>query len=135
MINFLLCTVLSPGASEVDQARKFDDFVDLTSDFRFDWTVFWLKWMMSTMLFRTTLNNITNSRKCTVFSLGAAKVDQKRFFLQNGWIFPTLEALWRKTVYPRDFDTNFKIVHNVVYDNFYFDQNTVRSNLKKLCKI
>ena len=34
MINFLLCTVLPPGASEVDQTHKFDDFLDLTQSFQ-----------------------------------------------------------------------------------------------------
>ena len=34
MINFLLCTVLPPGASEVDQTHKFDDFLDLTPFFQ-----------------------------------------------------------------------------------------------------
>ena len=29
MINFLLCTVLPPGASKVDQTHKFDDFLNL----------------------------------------------------------------------------------------------------------
>ena len=30
MINFLLCIVLPPGASEVEQTHKFDNFLDLT---------------------------------------------------------------------------------------------------------
>ena len=30
MKNFLFCTVLLPGASKVDQTRKFDDFLNLT---------------------------------------------------------------------------------------------------------
>ena len=29
MINFLLCTVLPPGPSEVDQTNKFDDLTQL----------------------------------------------------------------------------------------------------------
>jgi len=33
MKNFLLCTVLPPGASKVDQTRKFDDFLNLTQLF------------------------------------------------------------------------------------------------------
>ena len=40
-----------------------------------------------------------------------------------------------KTVYLREFITCFKVVHSVISDNFYFDQITVRSDLKKLCKI
>ena len=72
----------------------------LPSAFRLERTVFLSKWMMSTMLFTTTLNKMTNSQICTVFSLGASKVYQKRFFLQNGWILPSSEALGMKTVYP-----------------------------------
>ena len=34
MINFLFCTVLSPGASKVDQTHKFNDFLDLTQFFQ-----------------------------------------------------------------------------------------------------
>ena len=30
MINFLLCIVLPPGASKVNQAHKLDDILDLT---------------------------------------------------------------------------------------------------------
>ena len=44
----------------------------------------------------------------------------------------TSEALGMKTVYPREFITDFKVIHIVVSDKFYFNQNTVRS---KLCKI
>ena len=42
--------------------------------------MFWSKWMISTMLFTTTLNIMTNSRRCIGFSLGASKVDQKTIF-------------------------------------------------------
>ena len=34
MIKFLFCTVLHPGASNVDQTNKFDDFLDLTQFFQ-----------------------------------------------------------------------------------------------------
>ena len=54
------------------------------------------------MLFTTTLNNMTNSRRCTVFSLGASKVDQISNFSVNDWILPTSEALGVKTVCPID---------------------------------
>ena len=33
MKNFLFCTVLPPGASKVDQTRKFDDSLNLTQLF------------------------------------------------------------------------------------------------------
>ena len=85
------------------------------------------------MLFTTTLNNMTNSRRCTVFSLGSSKVDQKTILSQKMAEFlKTSEAHGMKTVYPTEFIILFKVVHIVVSDNFYFDQNTVRS---KLCKI
>ena len=61
-----------------------------------------------------------------VFSLGASKTDQKRLFLQNRWILPTLETLGVKTVYFKELIMKFKVVHNVVSDNFYCNQNTVR---------
>ena len=44
----------------------------------------------------------------------------------------TSEALGVKTVYLGEFIILFKVVHNIISDNFYFDQNTLRSNLKKL---
>ena len=75
------------------------------------------------MLFTTTLNTMTNSRRCTVFSLGASKVDQKMFFL-NAWISPTSEALRVKTVYPRELIIKFKVAYNVVSDDFCSDQNS-----------
>ena len=53
------------------------------------------------------------------------------FFLQNVWILPTSEALEVKTMYTREFITQFKGVHNVISGNFHFDNNTVLSNLKK----
>ena len=34
MINILSCTVFPPGATEVDQTHKFDDFLDLTQFFQ-----------------------------------------------------------------------------------------------------
>ena len=33
MINFIFCTVLPPGDSEVDQTNKFDDFLDFPQFF------------------------------------------------------------------------------------------------------
>ena len=35
------------------------------------------------------------------------------------------ETLGVKTVYPRELIMKFKVIDNVVSDNFYFDQNTV----------
>ena len=100
----------------------------------FQWhrTVFWSKLIMSTMLITTTLNIMMNSWRCTVFILGASKVDQTTIFLWNGWILPTSEYLEVKTVYPRDLIMKFKVVHNVVSDNFNFDHKTVGSNLTEV---
>ena len=41
-------------------------------------------------------------------------------------MLPNSEALGVKTVYPIELIIKFKIVLNVIYDNFNFDQNTVR---------
>ena len=73
--------------------------------------------MISKFLFATSLNIMTNSWRCTVFSLGVSKVDQKRFFLQNGWTLPASEALGVKNGYPRELFMKFKVVHNCkLYD-------------------
>ena len=47
----------------------------------------------------------------------------------------TSEALGVKTVNPREFITKLKVVYNVDFDIIYFDQNTLLSILKELCKI
>ena len=79
---------------------------------------------------------MTNSPRYTTFSLRASKVHQKTIFsLQNDWILPTSEALEVKTVNSRELIMIFNVVYNVVSDIIHFDQNTVRSNLKELCKI
>ena len=75
--------------------------------------------MMSIILFTTTLNNMTNSRSCIVFSLGASKVDQKLIFISAKWLnFANFRGSWSE------------VAHNVVFDNFYFDQNIVRLKVK-----
>ena len=38
----------------------------------------------------------------------------------------TLEAPREKTMHLQQFIIEDKVVYNVVFDNFYFDQNTVR---------
>ena len=129
MINFLFYTVLPPGAPKL---TKLTNLMILHSSFRFDRTVFWSKLMMSTMLFTTNLNTMTNSRRCNVFSLRASKIDQK-IILSVKWLnFATSEDLGVKIVYPREFIMKFKVVHNVVSDNFHFDHKAVGSNLSKL---
>ena len=47
----------------------------------------------------------------------------------------TLEAPREKTVHLRELVTLFKVVVDNIVDIIHFDQNTVRSNLKELCKI
>ena len=128
MINPIFCTLLPPGASKVDQSHKFRSY----SYFIFDRAQFWSKRMISTMLFTTNLNTMTNSRRCNVFSLRASKIDQK-IILSVKWLnFATSEDLGVKIVYPREFIMKFKVVHNVVSDNFHFDHKAVGSNLSKL---
>ena len=62
--------------------------------------------------------------------IGTSKTNQKRFFLQNDWVLPTLETLGVKTVYFKELVMKFKVVYNVVSGNFYFDQNNVRCHWK-----
>ena len=69
-------------------------FQILHSSFKFDRIVFWSKWMMSTMLFTTTLNTMTNSWRCTVFLLGASKVDQKTIFSAKWLNFANFRGSW-----------------------------------------
>ena len=80
MINSLFCTVLTPGAST--NIYKPNSQIQIWhSSFRFDRTMFSSKWMMWTMLFTTTLNTMTNSWICTVFSLGASKFESRCSFI------------------------------------------------------
>ena len=54
MINFLLCTVLPPWASEVDQTHKFDEFLDLAQFFQI--------WPDSVLIeIKVVRNNILNN--------------------------------------------------------------------------
>ena len=50
MLNFLLCTVLPPGASKVDQTHKFDDFLGLTQLFQI--------WSHSILMEFNDVNNV-----------------------------------------------------------------------------
>ena len=54
--------------------------------------------------------------------------------VQSFDILPPSETVGVKTENPRKFIINFKVVHNVDSDNFYFDQNTVQLNLKNCVK-
>ena len=73
---------------------------------------------------------MTNSQRWTVFSLGASKVSQKTIFSA---ILQTSEALGVKTVYLRELIMKLKVVHNVIFDNFHFDQNTVPKHIGNNC--
>ena len=50
MINFLLCTVLPPWASEVDEIHKFYDFSDLKQFFQI--------WLDSVLIEMNDANNV-----------------------------------------------------------------------------
>ena len=50
IINFLFYTVLPPGASQVDQTHKFDDFLDLTQFFQI--------WPDSVLIEMNDVNNV-----------------------------------------------------------------------------
>ena len=69
-------------------------FKILHSYFRFDRTLFWLKLIMLQMLFTTTLNIMTNSRRYTIFSVGASKVDQKNNFFFKIRVFLLIGQIW-----------------------------------------
>ena len=97
------------------------------------------EWCQQCYLQQVWISCMTNSWRCTVFLLGEnsvrkqCKLTKKRFFLRNGWFFlrndwilPISETLGVKTVYPRELIITFKVVYNVVSDNFHFDQNTIQ---------
>ena len=95
----LLCLTTAPFRMyrfrvAIPELPKFSRFEKLKDYSCFQWhrTVFWSKWMMSTM------NTVTNSWRCTVVLLGASKVYQKTIF---GWILLTTETLGVITMYPR----------------------------------
>ena len=70
--------------------------------------------MMSIMLF-TTLKIETNSRRCTVFYVGASKVNQKNIcFCKMSEFCQFQRVLGVKTVYHRELIMKVKVVHNVV---------------------
>ena len=80
------------------------------------------------MLFKTTLDNMINSQRCTVLSVGASEVEKKIFFfLRNGYIWQTQRSC--RGVYLRELIMKFKAVHNVVSNEFYLDHKVVESNL------
>ena len=81
---------------------------------------------MATMLFITTLKNMTNSRRCTVFFLGTSKFDQKTIFSAKWLNFANFRYSWSENCVFKELINKFKVVYNVVSDNFYFDQNTVQ---------
>ena len=73
-LPILFCTVLLPGASEVDQTHKFYDILDLIQFFHI--------WSDSVLIEMNDVNNFicnnfayNNSWRYTVFPLGTSKVD------------------------------------------------------------
>ena len=118
------------GISEVDLTHKFFDYLDFAQFFQIG--------ADSVLIEMNDVKNVIYNNfkwyhptsKDAPFSLyEPLNLIKKRFFSA------TSEALGVKTVYSKEFITKFKVVQNVVSDNFYFDQNTVRSNLKKFSKI
>ena len=83
------------------------------------------------MTLLTTLIDLINSLRYTVFT-------QRTFshFAEKNRVFlSTLEAPREKTVHLWELVIYLKVVVNFIFDIIHFDQNTVRSNLKELCKI
>ena len=56
-------------------------------------------------------------------------------FTENVVFWSTLEAPREKTMQLRELIMLLKVVVNNIFDIIIFDQNTVRLNLKELCKI
>ena len=51
-------------------------------------------------------------------------------YTQNGWILSTSETHGVETEYSRELTIKFKIVHKIISDIFYFDQNSVQCHWK-----
>ena len=84
IINLLISTVLSPGASKVDQTHKFRFY---TIFFKFDRAVFWSKWKLSEMTLWKTLNFVMNSLEYTVFTPWASEVAKfSHFYSKNRYL-------------------------------------------------
>ena len=94
MKNFLFCTVLPPGASKVDQTRKFDDFLNLTQLFS-----------MTPYSVLVGINNVNNVIYNNFVSNGqllnmhrlltrANKVDQKTIFSTKWLNFVNFRDSW-----------------------------------------
>ena len=78
---------------------------------------------------------VTNSLGYTVFTPRASEVGKIQPFRRKIIFWSTLEAPSKKTEYLQELVMTFKVVVNNFVDIIHFDLNTVRSNLKELCKI
>ena len=94
----------------MNQARRF----------RWHYKQLWISWPTP----ESTPFSLQEALKLVKFS----HFDEKMFF------WSTLEAPREKTVYFQELVMMFKVVYIVIFDIIYFDQNTVRSNLKGLWK-
>ena len=121
MTNFLLCTVLPPGASEVVQTHKFEDFLIKIKFVRYN--------VMNNFEF------VINSLGCTVFTLRASEIGKIQPFCRKNCFLVNFSVSHRKNVHLWELVMSFKVVINNIVDIIHFDQNTIRSNLKELCKI
>ena len=110
-------------------------FRPYTTLFRLDRKVFWSKWMISKKTLWTTLNLVMNSLGFIVFSPRAAEIGNIQSFCKKIVFLSTLETPREKTVYFRELVNILKVVYIVISDIIHFDQKTVRSNLKDVCKI
>ena len=133
MKNFIFCTVLPTGASKVVQTHNFDDFLDLTQ--------FWPDRVLIEIkvIRNNNMNNFEWDNKLSrIYSFHAMSLwSFKKFshFLRQNRFWSTLEDPREKTVHLRELVMSFKVVLNNIVDIIHFDQNTIRSNLKELCKI
>ena len=76
-----------------------------------------------------------NSLGCALFIPRASKVGKIQPFCRKIVFWSISEAPKEKTVHLREWFMLVKDVVNNIVDIIHFDQNTVRSNLKELCKI
>ena len=116
MINFLFFTVLLPEASKFDQTHNFDDFLNRTQFFHI--------WPDSVMIEMKYVRNYV----INIFKLNDQLSRIHSFHYKSFWIE-------QNSAISQEFVMMFKVVVNNIVDIIHFDQNTVWSNVKELCKI
>ena len=109
MVNLPGCIVLPPGVAKIFQVRKIQRYN------KFDTVI-------SEVDIQLSLHELLKMAKFSHFA-------EKIVF------WSTLEAPREKMVHLRELVISFKVVVNNIVDIINFDQNTVRSNLKEVCKI